>query len=83
MGKVVEKMAAQQFQRALDEADCLDPFKSGFRLGYGLETSLVTPLDDLCHVWDGGWASIFALLDGFQYHPPLSGFPYIDHGYSS
>ncbi|XP_063153124.1 syntaphilin [Candoia aspera] len=35
--KAVEKVAAQQLQQAPDEADCLDPFQSGFRPGRGTE----------------------------------------------
>lgn len=35
LGKVAEKMVAQQLQSFLDEMNYLDPLQSGFRLGYG------------------------------------------------
>lgn len=35
LGKVVEKVIAQQLQSFLDEIDYLDPLQSGFRPGYG------------------------------------------------
>ena len=38
---------AGQLQALLDETDFLDPFQSGFRLGFGTETALVALYDDL------------------------------------
>lgn len=40
-----EKMVTKQLQKTLDEADYLDPFMSGFKLGYGMEMALVMLLD--------------------------------------
>ncbi|KAF7251784.1 Retrovirus-related Pol polyprotein from type-1 retrotransposable element R2, partial [Varanus komodoensis] len=47
----------------LDETDYLDPFKSGFRPGYGTEFALVTLYDDLCRERHRGSASLLVLLD--------------------
>lgn len=58
-------MIAWQFQRALDEADHLDPFQSRFRPGYGIETALVTLTDDVWREQDGGGGVIIlTALDG-------------------
>ena len=48
LGKVLERVVAGQLQALLDETDFLDPFQLGFRLGFGMETALVTLYDDLC-----------------------------------
>lgn len=52
-----------QLQTILDEADYLAPFQLGFRPGFGIETTLITLMDDLYQEWDGGSVSILALLD--------------------
>ena len=46
LGKVLERVAASQLQGFLDEMDDRDPFQSGFRPGYGAETSLIASVDD-------------------------------------
>lgn len=55
-------MMAHQLQGKLNETDCMDTFQSGFRLGYGTETTLFL----LFHLWwkqNVGTAFIFTLLD--------------------
>lgn len=45
---------AGQHQTFLDEADNLDPFHYGLRLGYGTETTLVALVVDLHQEMDRG-----------------------------
>lgn len=40
LGKVVERAAAFQWQKALSEADYLNTFLCGFRLGYIMQAAL-------------------------------------------
>lgn len=47
-GKVVKQVVVSQLQRALDEANYLNSFHSGFSTGFGMETALVILVDDLC-----------------------------------
>lgn len=61
--KVVEKEVAQQLQWILDEVDYPDPFQTGFRHGYRMETALVSLLDDLTCGQDRGCSSVLAILD--------------------
>ena len=74
LGKVLARVVAGQLQVLLDETDFLDPFKSGFRLGFGTETALVTLYDDLCRERDRGSVTLFidtpGPLSGFQHHRP-------------
>ena len=44
LSKVVESVLADQLQALLDETNALDPFQSGFRPRYGMETALVAPI---------------------------------------
>uniref|UniRef100_A0A8D2J9Z0 Reverse transcriptase domain-containing protein n=1 Tax=Varanus komodoensis TaxID=61221 RepID=A0A8D2J9Z0_VARKO len=74
LGKVLERVVAEQLQALLDETDYLDPFQSGFRPGYGTESALVALYDDLCRVKDRGSASLLVLLD------LSAAFDTIDHG---
>lgn len=71
---MVEKVAAQQLHRALDEADYLDTFQSEFGPEFGLEIAWVVLLNDICHGWDGNSVSLLILLDH------LANFHIIDHG---
>ncbi|KAF7253476.1 RNA-directed DNA polymerase from mobile element jockey [Varanus komodoensis] len=74
LGKVLERVVAEQLQALLDETDYLDPFQSGFRPGYGTESALVTLYYDLCREKDRGSVSLLVLMD-------LSAdFDTIDHG---
>lgn len=57
----MEKIA-QQLQRTLDRADCLDLFQSEFRPGNGMEATLVVLLD-LWHGENEDYAPILAFLD--------------------
>ena len=43
LGKVLERVVAGQLQ---NETDFLDSFQSGFRMGFCMETALVTLYDD-------------------------------------
>ena len=63
LGKVLERLVAGQLQALLDETDFLDLFQSGFRLGFGTETALVTLYDDLCRERDRGNVTLLILLD--------------------
>ncbi|XP_058023847.1 uncharacterized protein LOC131190529, partial [Ahaetulla prasina] len=72
--KVVESAVARQLPQYLDETVYLDPFQSGFRPGYSMETALVALVDDLWRARDKGYFSALVLLD-------LSvAFDTIDHG---
>ena len=54
LGKVLERVFAGKLQALLNEMDYLDPFQSGFRPGFGMETALVALWDDLCRERDRG-----------------------------
>lgn len=47
LGKIVERVVAEQLQVFLDGSSVLDPFQSGFCPGYGIEMALVTLMDVL------------------------------------
>ncbi|XP_061466651.1 uncharacterized protein LOC133377174 [Rhineura floridana] len=74
LGKVLERVVADQLQTLLDETDYLDPFQSGFRPGFGTETALVALYDDLCWEKDRGSVTLLILLD------LSAAFNTIDHG---
>ncbi|KAF7234895.1 hypothetical protein EYD10_18221 [Varanus komodoensis] len=74
LGKVLEQVVVGQLQALLDETDYLDPFQSGFRLGYGTESDLVALYDDLRRKRERGSASVLVLLD------LSAAFNTIDHG---
>uniref|UniRef100_A0A670JAY7 Reverse transcriptase domain-containing protein n=1 Tax=Podarcis muralis TaxID=64176 RepID=A0A670JAY7_PODMU len=63
LGKVIERAAAEQLGRFLDETSALDPFQSGFRAGHGTETALVALTDDLRRQLDRGGSGLLILLD--------------------
>lgn len=67
-------MEALQLQRFLDDADYLNPFQSGLRLAYGMETALVVLVDDLRRDLDRGSVPLLLLL-----HFGVA-FSTIDHG---
>lgn len=48
LGKVVERVMAEQLQAFWDDTAILDPFQSIFCPGCGTETVLVTLIDDYC-----------------------------------
>ena len=52
IGKLVERVVADQFQAFLEEIDALDPFQSGFRPCHGMEMALVTLQYDLLREGD-------------------------------
>ncbi|KAF7252394.1 Ubiquitin-associated domain-containing protein 2 [Varanus komodoensis] len=60
---VLEQVVARLLQEFMEEMDHLNPFQSGFRPSYGMETALVTLYDDLCRERDRGSASLLVLLD--------------------
>lgn len=47
LGKLLERLVAYQFQGFLGGTDFLDPFQSGLRPGYRMETALVARVDGL------------------------------------
>lgn len=47
LGKVVERVAGCQLQRALAEVDYLNLFQAGFKLGYSMEMALVALVGEL------------------------------------
>uniref|UniRef100_A0A670HUI6 Reverse transcriptase domain-containing protein n=1 Tax=Podarcis muralis TaxID=64176 RepID=A0A670HUI6_PODMU len=63
LGKVIERVVAEQIQARLEEADHLDPFQSGFRPHHGTETALVALVDDLRRARDKGESCFLVLLD--------------------
>ena len=69
---MLEPVVAEQLQVLLDETDYLDPFQSGFRPGYGMETVLVTLFDYLCWEKDREFIPVDSLgpLNGFEHHQP-------------
>ncbi|XP_053104853.1 leucine-rich repeat-containing protein 39 isoform X1 [Hemicordylus capensis] len=73
LGKVIERVVASQLQTVLEEMDYLDPFQTGFRVGYGVETALVSLMDDLQLAIDRGCVTLLVLLD------LLAAFDTIDH----
>ena len=54
---------ADQFQALLVETNALDPFQLTFRLHHGMETALVTLLDDLLREANRGKMSLLVLFD--------------------
>ncbi|XP_061463050.1 uncharacterized protein LOC133375459 [Rhineura floridana] len=74
LGKILERVVADQLQALLDETDYLDPFQLGFRPGFGTETALVALFDDLCQERDRGSVTLLILLD------LSAAFDAIDHG---
>uniref|UniRef100_A0A670JC50 Reverse transcriptase domain-containing protein n=1 Tax=Podarcis muralis TaxID=64176 RepID=A0A670JC50_PODMU len=63
LGKVIERVVAEQLQARLEEADHLDPFQLGFRPHHGTETALVALVDDLRRARDKGESCFLVLLD--------------------
>uniref|UniRef100_A0A670INB5 Reverse transcriptase domain-containing protein n=1 Tax=Podarcis muralis TaxID=64176 RepID=A0A670INB5_PODMU len=63
LGKVIERVVAEQLQARLEETDHLDPFQSGFRSHHGTETALVALVDDLRRARDKGESCFLVLLD--------------------
>ena len=63
LGKVLERVVAEQHQALLDETDYLDSFQLGFRPGYEMKTALVALFHNLCWEKDRGNASLLILLD--------------------
>ncbi|XP_053138881.1 uncharacterized protein LOC128339283, partial [Hemicordylus capensis] len=63
LGKVIERVVASQLQAVLEETDYLDPFQTGFRADYGVETALVGLMDDLQLAMDRGSVTLLVLLD--------------------
>lgn len=53
---------AKQLQQFLDGADCLDPFQSNFKPGYGIETTFVSLVYDLRRDLDRVSAFLLTLL---------------------
>lgn len=47
MGKLTERVVANQLQAFLEDTDSLDPFQSKFRLHHETKTALVVLLNDL------------------------------------
>lgn len=48
LGKITERTVADQLQAFLVNLFALDPFQSGFKLRYGMETALLALADNLC-----------------------------------
>lgn len=63
LGKVVEKVVAQQLQQVLGEADHLNLFLLGFRPGEGTEATLVALLGDAWQEQSRCSTLVFPLLD--------------------
>uniref|UniRef100_A0A670IIH6 Reverse transcriptase domain-containing protein n=1 Tax=Podarcis muralis TaxID=64176 RepID=A0A670IIH6_PODMU len=63
LGKVTERVVAEQLQARLEDVDHLDPFQSGFRPHHGTETALVALVDDLRWARDKGESCFLVLLD--------------------
>ena len=63
LGKVIERAAANQLQSFLEDTLALAPFKSSFRPGHGVETALVTLLDDIRRHLDISGSALLVLLD--------------------
>ena len=74
LGKVLEKMIEGQLQMFLDEYNYLDPFQSGFRPDFGMETALVALYDDLCREKDRESVTLLIFLN------LSAAFDTIDHG---
>lgn len=62
LGKVVERVAGEQLQVFLINADILDPFHSSFHPGLGIETMLVALMDDLQKHLDCSGSMLLFLL---------------------
>ena len=60
---MIERAIANQLQAFLEETSTLDPFQSGFRPGYGVETALLALTDDLRRHLDQGGSALLILLD--------------------
>ena len=54
LGKLIERVVADQLWVSLEETDSLDPFQLGFRPWHGTETALVTLQGNLLKEADGG-----------------------------
>lgn len=60
---LTKKMVSLQLQKNLEDAYYLDVFQSDFRLGFSIETTLVSVIDDLSWKRDESSESIIVLLD--------------------
>ena len=63
IGKLVERVVANQLHALLEETGALDPFQSVFRPHRGTETALVTLQDDLLREANRGKVSLLVLLN--------------------
>ena len=63
MGKLIERMVANQLHVFLDETDSLDPFQLGFRLCHNTKTALVAVRHDLLSRLTCMRATLLVLLD--------------------
>lgn len=62
LGKVINRVA-EQLQNFQEDMSKLDPFLSGFNTGHGMETALVTLIEEPCRQLDQGSLAVLLLLD--------------------
>lgn len=63
LGKIVERVVAEQLQIFMDNFFILGPFQSGFHPGYGKEIAVVSPTDDFRRHLDHSQSALKLLLD--------------------
>lgn len=63
LAKVLVHVVSGQLQIFFEGTDCLDPFQSGFKPGFGIKIVLVTLTDDLFQSNDRGQQSCRSLVD--------------------
>lgn len=66
LGKVIRRALVMQLQALLDVASVLSPFQYDFHPRHGMETVLVSLMDDLQRQLDGGRSALLDLMALFK-----------------
>jgi len=74
LGKVFDKIAFRQLSQYIYRSNYLNPFQSGYRMGYSTQSALIRVCDDIKKAMDDRQVTVLVLLDFTR------AFESVDHG---